>query len=124
LSVHDALAVVATFQDVFHDALLWIDPHDGTGILVGQEDDLGKMGTSWPGFMRAGIARDMDEIAIRSRVVLGPAGVARYGRRGQIITDDNQLLSYGPERQREYRVPDDLMRTNMVVIGEAAAMTP
>jgi spermidine synthase len=121
LSPHDALAIAATFADVFPDTLLWVDPRDGTGILVGKVgDSASEIGASWPGFARTSIPRDMEEAAVRSRVVLGPRAVARYALGGEIITDDNQLLAYGPERQRNYRIDEDPARTNAALVLRAA----
>jgi spermidine synthase len=117
LSVHDALSIAATFQDVFHDALLWIDPNGGTGILVGRKGSgAAPIGETWPGFARSGVSRDMTPSDVRSRVALAPSDLARYARAGEIITDDNQLLAYGPERHRGYVLTENLGNTNMAVL--------
>lgn len=100
LSVHDAIAIAATFRDVFPDSLLWLDPLGATGILVGRRGEVRGFGADWPGLARAGIARDLSPEVVRSRIVLGPHGMAEYARAGEIVTDDNQLLSYGPRRYR------------------------
>jgi hypothetical protein len=118
LSVHDAVAIAATFQDVFGEALLWFDPVDQTGILVGRIGPTsGDFGQQWPGFARSGVSRDMDEAAVRRRVALAPPGVARYAQLGELVTDDNQLLSYGPKRHREYLVTEDMMGANLAVVA-------
>jgi spermidine synthase len=100
LSVHDAIAIAATFRDVFPDSLLWLDPLGATGILVGRRGDVRGFGADWPGLERTGIDRDLSPEMVRSRIVLGPRGVTEYARPGEIVTDDNQLLSYGPRRYR------------------------
>jgi spermidine synthase len=117
VSVHDALAITATFQDVFHDALLWIDPNGGTGILVGRKSGgAAPLGEAWPGFARSGISRDMSPSDVRSRVALAPSDLARYARAGEIVTDDNQLLAYGPQRHRDYVLTENLGEKNMAVL--------
>lgn len=35
LSVHDAVAIVTTFHEVFADSFGWVDPVVGTGIVLG-----------------------------------------------------------------------------------------
>ena len=101
LSLHDAIAIAATFRNVFPDSLLWLDPLGATGILVGRRGEVRGLGANWPGLEdRAGIARDLSPDVVRSRIVLGPRGMAEYARAGEIVTDDNQLLSYGPSRYR------------------------
>jgi spermidine synthase len=100
LSVHDAIAIAATFRDVFPDSLLWLDPLGATGILVGRRGDVRGFGADWPGLERTGIDRDLSPEMVRSRIVLGPRGMTEYARPGEIVTDDNQLLSYGPRRYR------------------------
>ena len=103
LSIHDALAITATFHEVLGDSLLWIDPVDHTGILVGRVAGAATpLGTSWPGFSRGGnaVARDLTEDAILGAVALRGAGIERYASLGEIVTDDNQLLAYGTSRHR------------------------
>jgi spermidine synthase len=100
LSVHDAIAIAATFREVFPDSLLWLDPLGATGILVGRRGDVRGFGADWPGLERTGIDRDLSPEMVRSRIVLGPRGMTEYARPGEIVTDDNQLLSYGPRRYR------------------------
>jgi spermidine synthase len=117
LSVHDALSIAATFQEIFPDALLWIDPNGGTGILVGRKSGgVAPIGQEWPGLARSGISRDMSPAEVRSRVALAPSDLARYARAGEIITDDNQLLAYGPQRHREYVLTENLGNTNLAVL--------
>lgn len=102
LSLHDALAIVRTFQEVFPDSLLWLDPRGATGIVVGRKGPARDFGKTWPGLagQRGDIARNLPAEVIRSRVIAGPRGMATYARQGAVVTDDNQLLSYGPKRYR------------------------
>jgi spermidine synthase len=102
LSLHDALAIVATFQAVFPDSILWIDPKGATGIVVGRKGEARDFGAAWPGLegVRASIPRDLDGELVRSRVTASPLVMAEYGKQGEIVTDDNQMLAYGPKRYR------------------------
>jgi hypothetical protein len=103
LSVHDATAIVATFHAVFADSVLWVDPLDLTGIVVGR---LGggsgpPLGATWPGLARPGKRRNLAANVIPQWLALDPRGVSRYAAGAAVVTDDNQLLAYGPERHRE-----------------------
>ncbi len=94
-----AASVAATFQAVFPDAVLWIDPGASTGVLLGRRaggptpliDD-------WPGLDRL-ISRPLGAEAILRAAVLDARGLRRYGSFGRVITDDNQLLAYGLVRR-------------------------
>lgn len=78
VSPRSAASIARTFQEVFPEALLWIDPASpGDAILLGSAQRL-----SLPALAR-------------SRVALWPEQLRRYGRHGAVITDDNQLLAYG-----------------------------
>jgi spermidine synthase len=125
LSVHDALAITATFHAVFPDSLLWIDPRDHTGIVVGRQGTpSAELATSWPGLARAGITRDMDNAAIASSVALAGAAMTTYARSGEVITDDNQLLSYGPERHRAYTITKEMLLGNLALVYRVSSTTP
>jgi spermidine synthase len=125
LSVHDALAITATFHTVFPDSLMWIDPHDHTGIVVGRQGaPTREFATSWPGLARAGIARDLDEASIKRSVALSGLAMATYAQPGEIITDDNQLLSYGPKRHRAYTITKGMLGSNLVLVAKVAATVP
>lgn len=95
LTPYAAASVVRTFQSVFPNAVLWIDPPSTTGILLASNEDEVKLGTLWPGFARPVAARDMDEAAVSRALTLTADKVAVYGSFGEIISDDNQLLAYG-----------------------------
>jgi len=126
-------SVVATFAEVFPDSILWVDPTGGTGILLGRlpgsKPALGEappLGDEWPGFARTpGSQLGLSELQIREAVVLGPEAMAAYGRRGRVITDDNQLLAYGRVLQEMWaRPPMRLWRTNHASIREVALAHP
>ena len=96
----DALSIARTFIEVFPQAWLWVDPIDKTGILVGRVDKTAAP-LSLPGLNRPG-QRDLDEATIRAGFRLGPEQLQEYASPGHIISDDNQLLSYGPGRRRRW----------------------
>jgi spermidine synthase len=122
LSVHDAIAIASTFRAVFEDSLLWIDPRDHTGIVVGRQGKPTRaFATSWPGLSRVGIARNMDEGAIKASLALAGLSMATYAS-GEIVTDDNQLLSYGPKRHRAYTITEQMLTSNLAVVYEAATV--
>ena len=90
-----AASVVATFQSVFPDSLLWIEPPAGTGILLGRlAGGEAPLGERWPGLYREqDLPLSLDEIL--GSVELRATGMAVYSAQGAVITDDNQLLAYG-----------------------------
>ena len=94
LSVHRAMSVAATFLTTFPNAVLWVDPVDRTGILLGTKvgDD---MGTTWPGLDRDAPGRDLTRAEVREQTFLDRDALHAYAAGGSVITDDNQLLAYG-----------------------------
>ncbi|MCL4677120.1 MAG: fused MFS/spermidine synthase [Alphaproteobacteria bacterium] len=88
-------SITKTFHAVFPNSILWNDPTSGTGILIGSANDGGDLGKLWPGFARTNIKRDLTEEAIRKAVVLDRSKIVDYSALGELITDDNQILSYG-----------------------------
>lgn len=90
-----SLAIAKTFQSVFPNSILWIDPASSTGILLGSKNHNGTLGATLPGFSRAGIKRDLSEQQVKDAILFNKEGLQRYAKDGQIITDDNQLLAYG-----------------------------
>lgn len=89
-------AITATFQAVYPDALLWLDPIGGTGILLGRTEAVGEpLGADWPGLRRRRADRTLRDGEIPLCVILGPEGLLRYSALGEVITDDNQLLAFG-----------------------------
>lgn len=129
LSVDDAVAIVATFQRVFPDAILWLDPLGATGIVVGRKPagpgvaPASELGSEWPGLSqggREGILRDLPADVVRRHVVLRARGVAAYASLGAVVTDDNQLLSYGPRRYRFFEPNARLDAANLAVLSAVA----
>jgi len=95
LTVHHATSVAATFQAVFPDAVLWIDPVSGIGILLGRQTETSSpLGMEWPGLAREDTNRPLKNTEIQHYVALNPEELARYAALGTIISDNNQLLSF------------------------------
>jgi len=105
-----AASVAATFQRVFPDAILWVPPGSGTGILLGRLKSHGpRLGRLWPGLARAGERRPRAAQALSRLVALDAETLLRYGDLGVPITDDNQRLAY------------DLMRSDLLAWGPRLA---
>jgi hypothetical protein len=110
MGVDFAASITKTFMDVFHNALLWIDPKSTTGILLGQKSASPSIGSAWPGFERTHLPRSLSEEQVRQSVLLQGDALAAYAADGEIITDDNQLLAYGAavyQAQRASRAQED-----------------
>ena len=98
VEVDHATAIAATFAAVFPDSILWMDPASGTGILLGRIATASEaLGHSWPGLRRK-IRRPLTGSEIRRAVRLAERDFADYAAVGRVITDDNQLLSFGQIR--------------------------
>jgi len=112
-----AMSVAATFQAVFPDSVLWVDPQGKTGILLGRhgEGDT-NFASAWPGLQRPGPPRSLDAAAVRKALRLDVEGLKRYGRLGTVITDDNQLLSYGRARQDQAQFGQDMGALNLDLV--------
>jgi hypothetical protein len=95
-------SIARTFQDVFPNAILWIDPVLPVGILIGSKDNNFPLETAWPGFARSFVTRDLSEDTVRKAIALNRATLETYGSYGEVITDDNQLLAYGRNAQSIY----------------------
>lgn len=96
-----SLSIVKTFQSVFPDSYLWIDPVDWTGILVGGEG----LKPDFPGLLRQRQGRNMTADEVRNWLQIGPETLRDYCRAGSLVTDDNQLLAHGAQ-QLSSRYPD------------------
>ncbi len=118
-----AVSVARTFLEVFPNALLWVDPVSGTGILVGAKNARPPIGLAWPGFARLGLARGLTESQVREAIALDPAALARYAAPGRVITDDNQLLAYGPAVLLSHRHMRRIREENQQRLDAAAAET-
>lgn len=90
-------SIAAALQSVFPNTVLWVDPPSTTGILIGAVDETIDLTTSLPGYDRAGIERDMSMEDVRKAFILDRKAVETYSRFGEIVSDDNQILSYGKE---------------------------
>ncbi len=121
LTVHDARAIVATFHAVFADVYVWVDPVSTTGIIVGGTRSPLADPTIWPGFARERPGRDMTPMQVLGAIALGPREVERYTRGATFITDDNQLLSYGPERHANYYAIHTATAAHFAAIARARA---
>lgn len=105
VSPYYAASITATFGSVFPNSVLWVDPRNGHGILVGRKDSLGMNETwTWPGFDRPNGNRALSRNQVLDSVWLDAEGVASYGQFGELITDDNQLLAYGWANRNRYLV--------------------
>ncbi len=113
-------SIAKTFQDVFPNALLWIDPPSGTGILIGSANDDKKLGQSLPGFNRKNIERDLSKKEVQDAILLNAQYLQQYGSHGAIITDDNLLLSHG-KGSRMLRNKDNTNAQNHELLNEIKA---
>lgn len=109
-------SIVKTFQSVFPNAILWIDPVSTTGILLGTNNDQTDFGTNWPGFSRNPITRTLDEPAVRQAVLMTKNQLPMFGAKARIISDDNQLLAYG-EAVLSGHFSQFLLKDNLEYIG-------
>jgi len=92
-------SVAATFLEVFPDSVLWVDPITGIGILLGRLAGAPRpLGEEWPGLARRLAKRSLEDQEIRRGLLLGPEDLERYAAGGTVISDDNQLLSFGGVR--------------------------
>ena len=83
-------SIVASFASVFPHTRVWIEPELGTGILVG---------ATRPWTLRpSGVPLPLAARDIESQFLLDSEAVAALAADGERVTDDNQLLSYGPGR--------------------------
>jgi spermidine synthase len=82
-------AIVGAFVGVFPEARLWLDP-EGTGILVGAS-------TPWS-LAASKIALPLTATAVRDRFLLEAGALRALSAGHAVVTDDNQLLSYGFDR--------------------------
>src|SRR5262249_13830320 len=90
-------SIAATFRDVFPNAVLWVHPLSGTGILIGCKEPCSPeaLGAAWPGFARVtSVDRTLDPTEVEKGLLDG-AQTKRFAAPGAVVTDDNQLLAYG-----------------------------
>lgn len=123
MSGFSSASIAAALQSVFPNAALWIDPPSMTGILVGAVNGETDLTAFLPGYERTGIERDMTAEDVRKAFVLDRAGVEKYARFGTIVTDNNQLLSYGKEPLALRRDGELNLKENFDLVEKAAGMT-
>jgi spermidine synthase len=110
-----AASIAATFQSVFPDAILWRGL--GSSILLGRREAGGEpLGSAWPGLARAAEHRPASAARAAGRIELDAVQLARWGRSGRIITDDNQLLAYGAIHRQLWSMGEDLPQINRLAI--------
>ena len=97
----ESASITATFLAVFPESFLWVD-RSGTGILLGRLPSNAAR-PLWPGMTRP-VERNLPPQAIAEAIFAGPPGLAEYAKLGELITDDNQRLSYGFGRTRWWRL--------------------
>jgi hypothetical protein len=81
------------------------------------------LGSTWPGLARPGKGRNLAADAIPQWLALDARGVERYAAGAALITDDNQLLAYGPERHRELTLVNTGVE-NLARVKQAGAEGP
>jgi len=113
-----AASIAKTFQSVFPNAILWIDPDSKTGILLGSMNDGVELGARWPGFSRDPVKREYDETKIRQAVFLNPEQVRLWAANGDIISDDNQLLAYGEAVRLSHQSGNELKKGNFDILNK------
>lgn len=122
----DAASVARAFVSVFPDALLWVDPYDRTGILLGRRTATGLPPLrAWPGFARPAPSRDLSRDAVDAAVALCGRALGAYAAAGDLVTDDNQLLAYGAVRRLwRYGSTDEVHRVNLELLRRVARVSP
>jgi len=122
LSPEHSASIVATFIEVFPDALLWWEPLGGTGILVGRTPGTADpLGTAWPGLDERPAKRKLRPGQVRRSVWLDRPALEEYAKGSSIITDDNQMLQFGRMRpNRSGEIVVEAMKRNAEIIGEVA----
>jgi spermidine synthase len=117
-----AVAIVSAFVEVFPDALLWVDPRDGTGIVVGRRAGAKEpLGRAWPGFVRPSVRRDLSDGQVIAGVKLWPAETARYASLAAPVDDDNQALAYGRLPAHRLRMGGHIVEANHELLRKVRA---
>jgi hypothetical protein len=121
-----AVGIVSAFLAVFPDAVLWVDPRDGTGIVVGRRASGNQpLGQAWPGLARPARHRDLSPEEITAGTWLGPAAMARYASLAAPVDDDNQALAYGRLPFHRARLGGRIVEANYALLKRARdAATP
>jgi spermidine synthase len=120
LSPYHSASVAATFQAVFDDSVLWVDPEGRTGILLGRKSGQSEPLTeTWPGFDRPVDQRLLPEAEVAEAVRLDREGLRRYSAMGDVITDDNQMLAYGGVQSSMRWLEDSLLAVQLELVEQA-----
>jgi spermidine synthase len=109
-------SIARTFQDVFPNAVLWVDPQSKTGILLGSKSDTIDLATSLPGYERLKIERSLSREEARDAILLDREKLRAYGLYGEIITDNHQLLAYGEAPHLNRLRPAENNRANFELL--------
>lgn len=117
LTPYYATSVAATFTAMFPRAILWVDPESGTGILVGRKNGESR-GSFWPGRSSRYSGSSINDNKFLNAVALDAASLDRYAALGDVITDDNQLLSYGDIRDRMLSVAGRMTTMNLRIVKQ------
>jgi spermidine synthase len=112
-------SVATTFEAVFPNSGLWLDPRGLTGILVGRKGDT-PIQDYWPGYDRQ-IPRSLTKEQVEKSMYLYGDSLKRYTALGEVITDDNQLLNHGLWRIYKYGKQKG---TNLCVVLWASSDPP
>ena len=107
LSIDASKAIVKTFQSVYPNSILWIDPASLTGILLGSNNDSMDLNTTYPGYERLSIERSLTKQELIDAILLDKELLKSYAGSAKIIDDNNQLLAYGKMLHQFHR------RTNL-----------
>jgi hypothetical protein len=120
LSPSHSASVAATFQAVFDDSILWIDPEGRTGILLGRKAGQSEpLGETWPGFDRPVEQRLLPPAEVAEAVRLDREGLRRYSAMGEVITDDNQMLAYGGVQSSMRSLAEAILPVQLGLVEQA-----
>ncbi|MDH5670795.1 MAG: fused MFS/spermidine synthase [Myxococcales bacterium] len=112
-------SIVAAFHRVFAHSRLWHDPTSGTGILLGAATPI-RLGASQ-------LALPLSHERIETQFMLDHRQLGTLSRGAAAVSDDNQLLSYGPDRltrtaHNPERWSSDLAAQNLEAVRAAAKL--
>lgn len=93
LTPEQTRSIAATFIETFPNSVLWIYQPYRTGILVGKNSEVDEL--DWHRLENHVPSRELTEKEIRDSIILGRKELSIYSDGAEIITDDNQMLSYG-----------------------------
>lgn len=117
VSPYYSQSIIKTFQSVFPNAILWKDMSQ-TAIIIGTKDPDIDLTKDFPGYARTGTSRDLTEEQVRAAVFLNKDQLKQYSAGGDIVTDNNQLLSFGSAVYDAAKSPVKLNDDNYKLIHE------